>query len=169
MSRPTRKLPGGRRWLYGRHAVAAALANPQRRWYRVAILAGNQETAADLVANARAVRLGGGIAVRVLDIHEFAAILPESAVHQGFALEVEPLPEHHLDDLLRTAAPAVVPTMIIVLDRVSDPQNIGAVLRSAAAFGAVGVIVTARGTPAMTGALAKAASGALENVPSSVG
>jgi 23S rRNA (guanosine2251-2'-O)-methyltransferase len=165
MLRPTRKRSDGRRWLYGRHAVAAALGNPQRRWYRLAVLAGNEMAAVDLVANARAVRLGSGTAMRVLDLHGFAAILPEAAVHQGFALEVEPLPERHLDDVLRTAAPTPFPTMIIVLDRVSDPQNIGAVLRSAAAFGAVGVVVTARGTSTMTGALAKAASGALESVP----
>lgn len=165
MTRPIRKLPGGRCWLYGRHAVAAALANPQRRWYRLAVLAGNEKTGADFVANARAVRLGEGTALQVVDLRDLAMILPEAAVHQGFALEVAPLLEHHLDDILQAAAPVAVPTMIIVLDRVSDPQNIGAVLRCAASFGVVGVVVTARGSPTMTGALAKAASGALEIVP----
>jgi 23S rRNA (guanosine2251-2'-O)-methyltransferase len=165
MPKPTHKLPDGRRWLYGRHAVAAALANPRRRWHRLAVLAGSEEAATSLLAKALATRLGGGAAMRVLDPDGFAAILPASAVHQGFALEVEPLPEQDLDDVLRKTDLAASPTTIVVLDRVSDPQNIGAVLRSAAAFGALAVVVTTRGAPAATGALAKAASGALESVP----
>src|SRR5438876_9462139 len=87
-----RRVPAGRGWLYGRHAVAAALANPERRWRRLAILAGQEGEAAALVAGARAMRRGSGEAVCVLDHQEFAAVLPETAVHQGLALEVEPLP-----------------------------------------------------------------------------
>src|SRR5262249_47802673 len=77
-------------WLYGTHAVAAALANPERRWHRLAVLTGREEEARRLVAEARAIRLGKDEAVRVLDHNDFAVILPVSAVHQGIALEVEP-------------------------------------------------------------------------------
>jgi 23S rRNA (guanosine2251-2'-O)-methyltransferase len=100
----------------------------------------------------------------VLDHSGFAAILPRHAVHQGLALEVEPLPEPDLEDVLQTGARSG-PWIIVVLDQLNDPQNIGAVLRSAAAFGALAVVIPAHGAPPNTGALAKAASGALESVP----
>ena len=102
--------------------------------------------------------------MRLLDRNGFAALLPEDAVHQGLALEIEPLESTDLDDVLRAAklAPRAV---LVVLDQVSDPHNVGAALRAAAAFGAKAVIVAAHGAPSATGALAKAASGALELVP----
>jgi len=153
------------RWLYGTHAVAAALANPERRWRRLAVLAGREEEAKALVAGARATWHGRGEAVRVLEHHALAAILPAGAVHQGLALEVEPLPARNLDDVLPIGDTPVRRSIVLALDRVSDPQNIGTVLRSAAAFGALAIIVPAHGMPAATGALAKAASGALELVP----
>lgn len=156
--------PTGERWLYGRHPVAAALANPARRWRRLAVLAGQEDEGRALVAAARAVRHGAGEPIRVLDRAALAAILPEAAVHQGLALEVEPLAAADLDDVLRAAALAPR-AAVVVLDQVSDPQNVGAILRAAAAFGASGVIVAAHGAPPATGALAKAASGALELVP----
>jgi 23S rRNA (guanosine2251-2'-O)-methyltransferase len=156
---------GAERWFYGRHAVAAALANPERRWRRLAVLAGLEEEATALVAGARAARRGDDEAIRVLDRNGFAAILPEAAVHQGLALEVEPLAEHDLEDVVRHAVTAVGRAIILVLDQLSDPQNVGAALRSAAAFGALAVVIPLHGAPAITGALAKAASGALESVP----
>ena len=85
-------------------------------------------------------------------------------MHQGMVLEVEPLDAPDLDDLLRGAELAER-ALLVVLDQVGDPQNVGAILRAAAAFGANGVIVAAHGAPPVTGALAKAASGALELVP----
>jgi 23S rRNA (guanosine2251-2'-O)-methyltransferase len=154
----------GGRWLYGRHPIAAALANPERRWRRLAVLPGQEAEATALVAAARAERRGDGSAIRVLDRNGLAALLPDDAVHQGLALEVEPLVAAGLDDLLReleTAERAV----LVVLDQVSDPHNVGAVLRAAAAFGARAVIVPDHGAPPATGALAKAASGALDLVP----
>jgi len=153
------------RWLYGTHAVAAALANPERRWWRLAVLAGREEEAKALVAGARATCHGSGEAVRVLEHNGFAAILPAGAVHQGLALEVEPLTERNVDDVLPIADTPVDRSIILALDRVNDPQNIGAVLRSAAAFGALAILVPTHGMPVVTGALAKAASGALELVP----
>jgi len=133
------------RWLYGRHPVVAALANPERRWRRVAALAAQEEEAKALIAAARATRRGDGEPIRILDRPGFAALLGEEAVHQGLALEAEPLEALDLDDILRGAAMA---------ERAL-----------AAAFGAKGVIVSAHGAPPVTGALAKAASGALELVP----
>ncbi len=167
----------GETWLYGRHAVAAALANPQRSWRRLAILAGQETEAAALVLAARAERRGArpgpaGEAVQVLDRAAFDRLLPEGAVHQGWALAVEPLDAADLDDVLRAVAagpgspPGSSPgrSIVIVLDQVTDPHNVGAVLRSAAAFGAAAVILAAHGAPPVTGVLAKAASGALDCV-----
>jgi 23S rRNA (guanosine2251-2'-O)-methyltransferase len=145
--------------------VAAALANPDRRWRRLLVLAGQRTEAAELVAAARAQRVGEGEAIEVVNLSGLVAILPRAAVHQGFALEAEPLAEPDLDDVARQAAAAEGRSVIVVLDQLSDPQNVGAVLRSAAAFGALAVVVPEHGTPPITGALAKAASGALERVP----
>ena len=164
MAKSGRNPSGAGVWLYGRHAVAAALANPERRWRRLVVLAGHENEATTLVAGARAARRDSEPAISVLDHSGFAAILPRHAVHQGLALEVEPLPEPELADVLRTIT-ASEHWIIVVLDQLSDPQNIGAVLRSAAAFGALAVVIPAHRAPPTTGALAKAASGALESVP----
>jgi len=152
-------------WIYGRHAVIAALANPARRWRCLAVVAGHEREAASLVAGARATKYGSGEAVRVLDLNSLAAILPGGAIHQGLALEVQPLAELDLDEVLRRAGTVGGRRIIIVLDRLSDPQNVGAILRSAAAFGAAAVVVSKPGAAPITGAVAKAASGALECVP----
>jgi 23S rRNA (guanosine2251-2'-O)-methyltransferase len=154
-----------RRWLYGRHAVVAALTNPDRRWYRLAVLPGHEQEARALVDAARAPRLGEGLPVEVLDHQGFLRILPAGAVHQGLALEVEPLAELEIVDLLRLANSVANRAVIIVLDQITDPQNLGAVFRSAAAFGGLAVVLAAHGTPPITGVIAKAASGAIERVP----
>ena len=163
MGKSGRKPLGADALLYGRHAVAAALANPERRWRRLIVLVGHEEEATALLAGARAMRLPhvndrGRAAVSVLDQSGFAAILPRHAVHQGLALEVEPLPEPDLEDVLRTG-PASGRCTIVVLDQLSDPQNIGAVLRSAAAFGALAVVIPDHGAPPKTGAQAWPAGG----------
>lgn len=158
-------IPAATNWLYGRHAVTAALANPHRRWRRLAVLAGHEKEAAALVSGARAAQYGKEEAIHVLDHGGFAAVVPGGAVHQGLALEVEPLAQPGIEDFLRHIEMAAGRSIIVVLDRVSDPQNVGAVLRSAAAFGATAVVIPVQGGPPVTGALAKAASGALETVP----
>jgi 23S rRNA (guanosine2251-2'-O)-methyltransferase len=160
--RPTRGRGEG--WIYGRHTVAAALANPARRWRRLAVLATEEAAAAALIAAARAERHGSGEPLDILDRAALNALLPEGAVHQGWALQVEPLAVPDLADIL-AATEAREQSILVVLDRVGDPHNVGAVLRSAAAFGADAVIVAEHGAPAVTGVLAKAASGALERVP----
>ena len=101
----------------------------------------------------------------MLDRAGLAALLPEGAVHQGWALEAEPLLPADLDDVLRAAEIGGGRAIVVVLDQVTDPHNVGAVLRSAAAFGAAAVLVAEHGAPPETGALAKAASGALDIVP----
>jgi 23S rRNA (guanosine2251-2'-O)-methyltransferase len=154
------------RWIYGRHAVAAALANPDRRWHRLVALAGHEQEAQALVAAATAMRRRDGEPIRVLGRDDFAALLPEGAIHQGLALAVEPLAEPELEDVLRRAATTLSGrSVVVLLDQVTDPHNVGAVLRSASAFGALAVILPIHGAPPVAGALAKAASGALESVP----
>ena len=155
----------GERWIYGRHAVAAALANPARRWHHLAVLSGQESEASTLVAAAAAIRRGDGEPMRVVDHDSLAAILPEGAVHQGLALAVQPLAEPDLADVLRLAAGTPGRRVMVVLDQVTDPRNVGAVLRAAAAFGALAVVLAVHGAPPVTGALTKAASGALEQLP----
>jgi 23S rRNA (guanosine2251-2'-O)-methyltransferase len=163
----------GEGWIYGHHAVAAALANPQRRWRRLAVLAAHREEAAALLAAARAEQRGTRLApedestdaIAVMDRAAFDNLLPEGAVHQGWALQVEPLDLPDLDDVLRAAAVNPGRSVVVMLDQVGDPHNVGAVLRSAAAFGAAAVIVAEHGAPPATATLAKAASGGLDIVP----
>ena len=140
------------------------MANPERRWRQLAVLAGQESEAAALIAEAAAERRGTQEPLLVLDRTAFNQLLPEGAVHQGLALEAEPLEAADLDDVLR-ALPAEGAAVIIMLDQVTDPHNVGAILRSAAAFGARAVVVPEHGAPPVTATLAKAASGALDRVP----
>ncbi len=152
---------GGARgvWLYGHHVVRAALANPTRRCLRLVLTA---EAASGLDSGTEAPS-GHRPAPEIVPRREIERLLPEGAVHQGAALLALPLPAPGLDEACAPGASAR--DIVVVLDRVSDPQNVGAVLRSAAAFRARAVVVPRRRSPEATGALAKAASGALETVP----
>jgi 23S rRNA (guanosine2251-2'-O)-methyltransferase len=124
------------------------------------------DAAAELRAlvGAAAARLPFG-APEVLDRRALELLLPQGAVHQGMALAAEPLPARDIDDVLDGISTASGPQIIVLLDQVSDPHNIGAILRSAAAFAARAVVMPEHGAPPVTGVLAKAASGALEAVP----
>ena len=155
----------GEGWIWGRHAVAAVLANPRRRWRRLAVLPDEAREAARLAGAAHAKRQDDGEPLAVLDRAGLNLLLPEGAVHQGWAVEVEPLAAPDLDEALAAAEPAAGRAVVVVLDQVTDPHNVGAVLRSAAAFGAAAVIVAEHAAPPITGTLAKAASGAIEQVP----
>ena len=137
-------------FLYGLHAVRAALANPKRA--AVALYA-TRNAARELEA------VSGGVAVHICSPQELAGKLPADAVHQGVVLEAAPLLQPSLDAACETA------NTLVVLDQISDPRNVGAILRAAAVFGAGGVIMTRRHSPPASGALAKTASGALESVP----
>lgn len=156
--KPTRRGDGpARLWLYGRHAVAAALANPNRRVRRVVAT----KNAADWLS---ARDLPAGAADRIEDLKPDAIdkLLPSGAVHQGLAAEAFDLPRARLKD---ACAPAAAGRPVLVLDQITDPQNIGAIFRSAAAFNAKAIIVQERRTPPLAGALAKAAAGAIETAP----
>lgn len=137
---------------WGKHAVAAALDNPDRR-----------------VLKAWATREAAGfmqfppeIPLVMAEVTDLARLVPGDAPHQGVVIEVEPLEDRWLGDLLAEAGEEAV---LLVLDQVTDPHNVGAILRSAAAFGALGIVTQDRHSPPEGGALAKAASGALERVP----
>lgn len=145
--------PRGTIWLYGLHAVAAALANPARRLRRLLV---TEEAEAELAGR---VPKPWPLAAERAERGRIDHLLGGSVVHQGAALLADPLPTPSLQHALERPGP------VLVLDQVTDPRNVGAVLRSAAAFGAATVIVQERNSPEETGALAKAASGALETVP----
>ena len=166
MVRSPKRLKGGRRperrgggeraptpeqgWIWGVHACLAALANPRRDIRRIVA---TRNAALRLPAD------NGG--VDILEAAEIDALLPPGAVHQGLAMRPGPLEAFDLEE---TCAPADG-RPVIVLDQVTDPQNVGAVFRSAAAFGARAIVMQDRHAPALTGALAKAAAGAIEIVP----
>jgi 23S rRNA (guanosine2251-2'-O)-methyltransferase len=140
---------GGLEWIWGRHAVEAALANPRREHLARLVLAPGRS-----VASPRAPK------PETTDPREIARLLPQGAVHQGYALLAAPAESWDLEDILHPAE-----GVILMLDQVTDPQNVGAILRSAAAFGARGVILQDRHAPQLSGALAKAAAGAADVVP----
>jgi 23S rRNA (guanosine2251-2'-O)-methyltransferase len=140
-------------WIWGWHAVEAALANP-RRGAPVRLLA-TPDRAKQIEA-----KFGRGVALETADAHHIGLQLPQGAVHQGVALRPSPLADAELADF--EPKPGAV---LLVLDQVTDPQNVGAILRSAAAFGVVGVVLQDRHAPKLSGALAKAAAGAIEQVP----
>ena len=142
-------------WLYGHHAVEAALANPRRSCHRLL-------ATADALARLGASAGRPGVEVNVVERETIDRLLGESAVHQGLALSVAPLPRL---DLERTCAPEPGRNVVLVLDRINDPHNLGAILRSAAAFDVRAVILPERRSAALGGVVAKAASGALDLVP----
>ncbi len=145
--------PAGTVWLYGHHAVAAALANPSRRLRRLLLTEEGESALASLCPHPWPL-----VAERT-ERARIDHLLGREAVHQGMALLADPLAPPSLAQMLERPGP------VLVLDQVTDPRNVGAILRSAAAFGAAGVITQERNAPEQTGSLAKAASGALETVP----
>ena len=137
---------------WGKHAVAAALDNPDRKVLR----AWATREAAGFM------RFPKDVQVTLAEAPDLGRLVPNDAPHQGVVVEVEPLDEAWLDDVLAEAPERAI---LLVLDQVTDPHNVGAILRSAAAFGAVAIVTQDRHSPPESGALAKAASGALERVP----
>ncbi len=137
--------------LYGWHTVAEALANPKRRFRK-------------LMATENAVRrleeegLALPLEPQIVKPYEIDKILGPDAVHQGLLAEVDHLPSPPL-------AKAAKHDLVLVLDQITDPHNVGAIVRSACAFGVGAIVTTARHSPVATGVLAKSASGGLEHVP----
>ncbi|OYW45160.1 MAG: 23S rRNA (guanosine(2251)-2'-O)-methyltransferase RlmB [Sphingomonadales bacterium 32-68-7] len=147
-----RASPGSVR-LWGRHAVEAALRNPDRQHRK---LWATREGLASLDGE-----LPAGFPLEFAEVADLARLVARDAPHQGLVLECEPLPDLHLDDVLggEPGRP------IVVLDQVTDPHNVGAILRSAAAFGAAALVTQDRHAPPESGVVAKSASGGLEIVP----
>lgn len=137
--------------LYGLHTVRAALENPRRRLHRM------WATRNALERLALPLEESPSFPIELTEPRALDRLVGEDAVHQGVVLEAEPLVPKRLNDL--GASP-----LVLVLDQVTDPHNVGAILRSAVAFGAGAVISTARHSPQESGVLAKAASGALEHI-----
>lgn len=154
--------PGGGLWLWGAHPVLAALANPERRCRRLLLTSEAARTHGPGIAELSSQRpLPQPETIERADLD---ALLPPGAVHQGIALVAEPLAAPDLQALVE-AAQGRETAVIVCLDQVTDPHNVGAVLRSAAAFGALGLVIPDRHAPEETGTLAKSASGALERLP----
>ncbi len=143
-------------WLFGLHAVRDALENPRREKLRLITTPNAAEKLGPAIAAA-------GITPEISDPRKFAAPLDPGSVHQGAALEVKPLDWGRLADVAQ--GDGVRPPRVVLLDRVTDPHNVGAILRSAEVFGARAVIGTKHHSAPETGALAKTASGALERQP----
>ncbi|MFG5383163.1 23S rRNA (guanosine(2251)-2'-O)-methyltransferase RlmB [Yoonia sp. R2-816] len=143
-------------WLFGLHAVRDALENPAREKLRLVVTRNALERLGDVVAQS-------GLEPEISDPRKFAAPLDPQSVHQGAALEVKPLNWGSLEDI--ALGDGTMPPRLVLLDRVTDPHNVGAILRSAEVFGARAVIAVQRHAAPETGALAKTASGALERQP----
>ncbi|MFN3862671.1 MAG: 23S rRNA (guanosine(2251)-2'-O)-methyltransferase RlmB [Erythrobacter sp.] len=147
------KASAGQVRLWGRHPVEAALRNPQRHHRK---LWATREGIASLDGE-----LPEGFPVEYADAADLARLVARDAPHQGLVLECAPLEDVFLDEVALGEADRP----IVVLDQVTDPHNVGAILRSAAAFGAAAIVTQDRHAPPEGGVLAKAASGALETVP----
>ena len=132
--------------LYGKHACFAALENPKRKIKRIYL---TDRTAKELNLAPK------HPTPKIISLKEFDKILPQDAVHQGIALETEALPEYSLKDISESQ-------IIVALDQITDPHNVGAIMRSSIAFGADAIIFTKDNAPSLSGALAKSASGVLE-------
>lgn len=141
--------------IYGRHAVLSALKNPKRKIQKLLISAENKQEIENLNLN---------ISFSVVDKKDFTKFLPQDAVHQGFALYCQRLENYDIMDLI-TLAENKEKCHILILDQVTDPQNIGAIIRSCAAFETLGLVVQDKNSPLESGAMDKAAAGTMEFVP----
>jgi 23S rRNA (guanosine2251-2'-O)-methyltransferase len=152
--RPRRDVSDGRVQLFGVHAVEAALRNPDRTILRLSMTENAEKRLADAIGTRH-------VAPERVSPRDLDRLLGADTVHQGVMLETEPLPEPDIFDLAARADAGP----LVVLDQVTDPHNVGAILRSAAVFGAAGLVMTRRHSAPLDGTLAKSASGALELVP----
>lgn len=149
--------PASQLWLYGNHACIAALHNPERKRLGLAVTSHALKELEVQGITERSL----GISPHIVTTRELDELLPPGAVHQGIAFHTSPLPDYNLETFIKQRNN---PSPLLMLDQVTDPHNIGAILRSAAAFGAGAVIVTDRHSPQETGVMAKTASGAMETM-----
>jgi len=140
-----------KQWIWGTHAVTAALNNKNRKINEVLAT----RNVLSILGNIPAIN-----GITATDPTRITQSLPPGAVHQGIAIQIEPLPPVSLDSALNNS-----PGTLLMLDGLTDPRNIGAIFRSAAAFGVAGIIIQDRNTPILSGVLAKAAAGAIETIP----
>jgi 23S rRNA (guanosine2251-2'-O)-methyltransferase len=146
---------GGNRYkanIWGTHAVQEAISNPQRRINAL------------YVTEQVAKNLDSVIEPKIVEKHVIDRMLPQGAVHQGIAADVKPLPESFISDFV-SKSKGQSRTLLLMLDQLTDPHNVGAVMRSACAFGVDGIIMQKKHAPSLTGVLAKTACGAVEHVP----
>jgi len=151
--RPRRSEPSND-WLWGWHAVQAALANPNREGFKRLLVSPSRAQEIEAAAGKARVRF------EQMEGQDISRHLPTGAVHQGIALLADPLEGDGLESFIMEPG-----GVLLMLDQLTDPQNVGAIFRSAAAFGARGVILQDRHAPALVGALAKAAVGAVDALP----
>lgn len=155
----TPKTSSGRSILYGKHPVLAALRNAERKCHRLLIAFPESE-----MPELRPLAAEKNIKIETADRKTLDQMAGFGAVHQGIVLEAAALSEVHLEDILAIAETRDK-SVIAVLDQVTDPHNIGAILRSAAAFGCLAVLAQDKNSPEVTATLAKSASGAVDLVP----
>ncbi|MDY6407585.1 MAG: 23S rRNA (guanosine(2251)-2'-O)-methyltransferase RlmB [Pseudomonadota bacterium] len=141
-------------YLFGRHPIELALKNKRRQILEL-------YHTSDALSG---IRIPMGTKTRCVDRSFLDTLVGKDALHQGLVARVVPLSQPTLDEMLKAVASKET-ALVIILDQITDPHNIGAILRSAAAFDVDAVIVPETGTPAETGTLAKSASGALELIP----
>lgn len=145
--------------LYGRHPVLAAINNPERKINKIFCSKENaEEIKTTLTKNKR------NIALSIIDRKELDKMLPRDAVHQGFALQCQELEDYTLDEICRLAEEQQN-CHVLILDQVTDPQNIGAIIRSCVAFDTLALILQDKNSPTETGAMAKASAGMIEQLP----
>jgi len=142
-------------WIYGFHAVSSALSTGRRKVFSV-ISTQNAANRLDYGLKQEFTNI-----IKILKPEEISAALPKGVVHQGIAALVEPLEEMSIDDLL-TDVEEEEKVLLIALDQVTDPHNVGAIIRSAAAFGASGIILTERNSPEQTATVVKSSAGTIE-------
>ena len=158
------RIPDKSLLLWGKHAVTAALQNPDRRIYELFFSESSQTKIQKLIRSRLSISEANKIKLNALSSKEITALLPDHSVHQGFAAIVGELDYGDLDFLINKTRSSKY-SFLAVLDQVTDPHNLGAVIRSAVAFSVDAIIVHDRSTPRLDGALGKAASGALEHIP----
>ncbi len=166
-ARPEQGPKHDRGWLYGHHAALAAIANPKRAIRRIILATGVDGALTEAVKQARATGAEDGEArpaPEMRDRGQLDELAGFGAVHQGLLVQADPLPAPDLGDLIDLAE-GLDGACVMVLDQATDPRNIGAVMRTAAAFGAIGLVVQDRHAPEMTATMAKAASSAAEVLP----
>ncbi|MDR1236480.1 MAG: 23S rRNA (guanosine(2251)-2'-O)-methyltransferase RlmB [Holosporaceae bacterium] len=154
MSRAGKKHGRNEEWIYGRHAVRAALQNPNREILRFVVLESCRDFPNGCGASAQK--------SEIVDRNFFNALFGKEAIHQGCAVLTEKLREYSVEELAEDEADL---RPFVFLDQVSDPQNVGSILRAAAVLGARAVVVPENNSPTLTPAIIKAASGAVERVP----